>query len=328
MSPASAQPEGPAPVLLIDIGGSQSSVALAMEDGSIIARFPAELPEGADAFWIRDAIWERIESLRSDSSESMASVVNCGIGFGGPVADGRPLRSEHVANWETIDLCAEVEERYGWACRIENDGLAGALGEYHFGAAQGTRNAVYLTVSTGIGGGAILEGRLFRGSRGFAGHLGHLKIGLDGPECPCGGRGCFEALCSGTSISRRAAERARESSGEAAMLIERAGVISAITAKTLFDCAREDDAFSSRIVKEVAADFGRGLASIYHAFDPDLIVLGGGVPQAGALFFEALRNETEARVLPQFRGQVKIVPAGLGKDSVLLGALALALNLD
>ena len=112
------------------------------------------------------------------------------------------------------------------------------------------------------------------------------------------------------------------------MLVERAGVISAISAKTLFDCAREGDTFSSRVVKEVAEDFGRGLASIYHAFDPDLIVLGGGVPQAGDTFFEALRNETEARVLPQFRGQVRIVPAGLGKDSVLMGALALALELD
>jgi len=314
--------------LLVDIGGSQSSVALASLDGAVEARQPSRQPEGEDARWIMDSIFERIETIRNEHPGEAAAVGKCGIGFGGPVSDGRPLRSEHVRNWEQIDPCRELEDRYGWECRIDNDGLCGALGEFHFGAARGTMNVVYLTVSTGIGGGAILDGRLFRGSRGFAGHFGHLKIGLDGPECPCGGRGCFEALCSGTSIARRASERARERPDQAGALIAMAGSLEAISAKALFDRARQGDQLSSALVQEVAQDFGRGLASIYHAYDPDLIVLGGGVPQAGELFFGLIREATESRVLPQFRGQIRIVPAKLGSDSVLFGALALCLDLD
>jgi glucokinase len=316
------------PILLIDIGGTQSSVALAQSDGSIEAKLAAERPEGKDAHWIMESVFERIETARQSHPALIRQVGKCGIGFGGPVCRGRPLRSEHVAHWEHIDPCHELEQRYGWKCRIENDGLCGALGEFHFGAARSTRNMVYLTVSTGIGGGVVLDGRLFRGSRGFAGHLGHLKIGLDGPPCPCGGRGCFEALCSGTSIARRAAERAKQKRWEAAPLIARAGCLEAISAKALFDCARAGDRLSLGLVHEVAEDFGRGLASIYHAFDPDVIVLGGGVPQAGDIFFQAISRATEDRVLPQFRGQVKLVPAGLGSESVLFGALALSLELD
>jgi len=320
--------EASARVLLVDIGGSQSAIALASPDGAIEARQPTRRPEGKDARWIMDSIFERIEAIRREHPDGVAGIEKCGIGFGGPISGGRPLRSEHVRNWEQIDPCRELEGRYGWKCRIENDGLCGALGEFHFGAARGTSNMVYLTVSTGIGGGAVLNGRLFRGSRGFAGHLGHLKIGLDGPQCPCGGRGCFEALCSGTSIARRARERARKRPDQAEALIAMAGDLEAISAKALFDCARQGDEFASALVQEVAQDFGRGLASVYHAYDPDLIVLGGGVPQAGELFFDLIHGATEARVLPQFRGQVRVVPAELGADSVLFGALALCQGLD
>ncbi|MBI2194922.1 MAG: ROK family protein [Planctomycetes bacterium] len=318
----------PETLVLIDIGGSQSTVALSSPDGRLMARRTLLRPEGQQADGILQSVIERIEALQAEFPESLKSVQRCGIGFGGPVAQERPLRSEHVRGWENLDPCRTLEERFGWSCRIENDGLAGALGEFHYGAGRGGRHMIYLTISTGIGGGVILDGRLYRGSRGFAGHLGHLKIGLDGPLCACGGRGCFEALCSGPSIARRARDRARARPREAAALIARAGGVESIQAKTLLECAIEGDIFSSQVVQQVGEDFGRALASIFHAFDPDRIVLGGGVAQAGETFLGVVRRETELRLLPQFRGKIDITGAGLGTDSVLFGALALALGQD
>lgn len=315
-------------LMLIDIGGTQSTIALGTPEGSLETKRAVQRPPDQPASWIFHSLLERIETLQREFPEKMKCVQVCGIGFGGPISGGRPIRSEHVPGWDQIDICRELSGRWGWNCRIENDGLVGALGEFHYGAARGTRNAVYLTISTGIGGGVIIDSRLYRGSRGFAGHLGHIKIGLDGPQCACGGRGCFEALCSGSSIARRAVESALDRPGDAAALIRQAGGAHRITAKDLLEAAAVGDPFSHAMTQEIACDFGRALASIYHALDPDVVVLGGGVSRAGDSFFTAIALETESRVLPQFRGEVKIIPAALGADSVLFGAMALALGLD
>jgi glucokinase len=129
-------------------------------------------------------------------------------------------------------------------------------------------------------------------------------------------------------MARRGREKAAKDPDKAQALIAQAGSIDGMTAKRILDGVREGDPFCCDLWRGIAEDFGRGFASIYHALDPDLIVLGGGVPQAGEVFFDSVRRETEARVLPQFRGEVRIVPAALGTDSVLFGALALALQLD
>ncbi len=306
-------------ILAIDIGGSQFGLALAAPDGRIIKHIRHQTNDRAD---------KRIDRIIAESKTliSQSPVSACGIGFGGPVNFDaqRIVNSTHVAGWDDCPLPEIVQQHLGLPAIIDNDANVGALGEFTFGAGKNSRHIIYYTVSTGIGGGIIINGEIYRGGNGYAGELGHVPILRDGPKCDCGNRGCLEALCSGTAIGRRATAAVKKHPRKGIAIARTANPI---TAKTLFDTARSGDPYAKALVNEICTDLGQGLAMAVNAFAPDVIVIGGGVSNAGRVLFEPLRRETRQFLMPVHRPHLKIAPAKLKSRSVLLGAVALTKQL-
>ena len=306
-------------ILAIDIGGSQFGLALAAPDGRIIKHIRHQTNDRAD---------KRIDRIIAESKTliSQSPVSACGIGFGGPVNFDaqRIVNSTHVAGWDDCPLPEIVQQHLGLPAIIDNDANVGALGEFTFGAGKNSRHIIYYTISTGIGGGIIINGEIYRGGNGYAGELGHVPILRDGPKCDCGNRGCLEALCSGTAIGRRATAAVKKHPRKGIAIARTANPI---TAKTLFDTARSGDPYAKALVNEICTDLGQGLAMAVNAFAPDVIVIGGGVSNAGRVLFEPLRRETRQFLMPVHRPHLKIAPAKLKSRSVLLGAVALTKQL-
>lgn len=307
-------------ILAIDIGGTRYSLGLATVEGKLLKRVVRTTDRSGGAAWMVERILEEGRKLLTASPEPVSA---CGIGFGGPVdfAAQRIVNSTHVSGWDDMPLADIVQRKLGIPAIVDNDANAGGLGEFRFGAGRGSRNLVYYTVSTGIGGGIVLNGEIYRGSNGNAGELGHVPILPDGPLCACGNRGCLEALCSGTAIGRRAAEAVRKQRGRG---IRRAGGEGPVSAKAVFDAARQGDKLALEIVNETCCYLGMGLATTMNAFAPDVIVIGGGVSKAGRVLFDPLRKQTARFLMPVHRPYLKILPAQRKGRSVLLGAVALA----
>jgi len=277
-------------VLAIDIGGTKHALAL-FEDGRMVRRerYPTDAAAG------RAALLDHLFAVLPEWLRE-TPVQGCGIGFGGPVdvAAQRVGRSMHAGGWQDFPLPQELAGRLGIPCRMDNDANLGALGEYTAGAGRGAASLLYVTLSTGIGAGLLLDGRIFHGADSLAGELGHLPLDPQGPECSCGGRGCFEALCSGRAIEARAGRPASELLG--------------------------DPAFRAAYVPLVA----RGLRAALMLLNPERVVIGGGLSKAGAALFEPLGAELRRQIPPSLPARIDLRPAALGDDSVLWGAAALA----
>jgi glucokinase len=277
-------------VLAIDIGGTKFSMAV-FEDGRMAARES----RATDREGGRDWMLAQIEAIGREW-KSRFSFTRCGIGFGGPVLFDRQrvALSTHVGGWNDFDLPAWIRDRLGVPVIMDNDANAGALGEATFGAGAGYRPMFYMTLSTGIGGGVMTENGLYRGADSYAGEIGHLTIRPDGPECLCGAHGCFERLCCGLWMERDNGRPARE--------------------------LMDDRAFVSRYVVDLAL----GLKACIMLLNPARIVIGGGIAKAGEKLFEPLRAELRKQVTNWSGARIDVVPAALGDDSVLWGALELA----
>jgi len=205
--------------------------------------------------------------------------------------------------------------------RLANDANAAVLGEWAFGAGQGRQNLIYITISTGVGGGMIIDGRLVLGLRGLAGEVGHMTLQADGPRCNCGNYGCWEALSSGTAIARDGAEAVR--SGQSSWLVELSqGDPDRVDARLVGEAAHQGDGAALQIIRQAARYSGIGVANLLHLFSPEVVLVGGGVSNLGDIFFEPLRRTAFKRVMPAYRN-VPIVRAALGPDVGLLGAVAL-----
>jgi glucokinase len=277
--------------LAIDIGGTK--FALALFEGQRITRREAHATEREGG---REWMLGQIETLLPAWKRD-AAIERCGIRFGGPVDFPRQhvALSTHVGGWRSFPLSKYVQDLLGVPTVMDNDANVGALGEARYGAGAGSLPLLYVTLSTGIGGGIILsDGTVFRGADSWAGEIGHLTVRPDGPECLCGSRGCLERLCSGLWLERDYGRPPKE----------------------LF----EDAAF----VEQYVVNLALGLKAAIMLLNPACVVIGGGIAKAGDSLFVPLRLEL-GRQMPQWSGaRVNIVAAGLGVDSVLWGALALA----
>ena len=237
-----------------------------------------------------------------DRMEAMIASTNapklhrCGIGFGGPVdfPSQQVVQSTHVAGWENFDLVREVTQRFHVPAVVDRDTMVGALGEGLYGAGVGFRPFFYITLSTGIGGGLLTDHGLYRGADSYACELGHHTVLPSGPLCLCGSYGCMERMCCGLWLERDYGKPAQELLG--------------------------DPAFVERYVAHLA----QGLKNTIMFFNPARIVIGGGIGKAGDALFTPLREELSRQMPPWSRARVEIVPPGLGGQSVLWGALALA----
>jgi glucokinase len=312
---------GPQRVLALDIGGTKLAVGIVTRSGEVLARQRAETDRSARPSAITDAL----ESMaRAAMKEMPGRVEAIGISYGGPVDyySGITVTCHHLEGWEGIPLRDEMERRLAAPAYMDNDANAAALAEAMFGAGKGHDYLLYLTVSSGIGGGIIAGGRIYRGATGMAGEIGHMTVLPDGPLCTCGRRGCLEALASGWSVARRAREAIV--AGESNSRLARMDAEEPLTAQAVAAAAVAGDALALRIMNETAEFLALGIGAAVNLLNPTLVVIGGGVSKSGAVLFDPLRSRLRHYALDANCAAVNVVPAALGDDVGLLGGAALA----
>ncbi|MEO5930998.1 MAG: ROK family protein, partial [Candidatus Kapaibacterium sp.] len=232
----------------------------------------------------------------------------------------------HLPGWMEIPLAARMAAELGAPAVLDNDANLGALAEHRWGG-WGADDMVYLTISTGIGGGIIVGGKLLHGVGSAAGEVGHITVQTDGPRCPCGNRGCLEMMASGTSTARRARQALEASPGDGAILRRLAGDdLTAITSALVLRAANEGDRLAMEIWEGTAEYIAIGLGSIIHILAPRLVVLGGGVAQAGEYLLAPVRRKLREHGTYMPLDRIRIEGAKLGHDSALIGAATLALG--
>lgn len=309
-------------VLAIDIGGTKLAAGIVDGSGSILARgeVPTLAAEGPER--VLDRIVRLANDVLGAPGGSADAIQRIGIGCAGPVdrQAGLILNPPNLPGWVRVPLVERIEKALGRPAVLENDANAAALGEFRYGAGKGASSLVYLTVSTGIGGGIILDGKIWHGVKDGAGEVGHMTLLPDGPLCGCGNRGCLEALASGPAIARRARE---------ALATERPSRLREVgdfTAADVVRLAQEGDALAAEVWDETVRYLGLGVAAIVTILAPGRVVIGGGVAKAGDFLFAPLRREVRRRVRLVAVESVPILPAALGPDVGILGAAAVALE--
>lgn len=279
-------------------------------------------PQGADAAYDQATMLRMAHGLLAQTRGRLAAI---GVSFGGPVDAQKGLvrLSHHVPGWEDVPLAARLAEEFAAPVAVDNDANVAALGEWRYGAGQGYDSVLYVTVSTGIGGGWVLDGRIWSGADGMAGELGHVVVRPGGTPCVCGKRGCVEAEACGPAMARKAAARLQESPHAGSLLLALAeGRPDAVTGEMVARAAQAGDPLAQDVLMEGAEALGSGLAAAINLVNPAVVVLGGGVTKAGEAWWQRVRQTARAEALPQARAE--IVPAGLGDDAPLWGAAALA----
>lgn len=314
-------------IIGVDLGGTNVSVGVLSEDGSRTVSFqsePTESERGAESIVdrIADGIERGIANAMSELGIARDRFLGVGIGAPGPLDRERGLVV--VApnlGWRNFPLRDAITERVGLPAALDNDANCATYGEWWLGAARGGRNVVGMTIGTGIGGGLILDGALYHGSSDVAGEVGHMSINSSGRHCKCGNYGCIEAYASGPAI----AERAREAlmSEDHSMLPDLVnGNLELITAETVYDASERGDEIARHVVRETAQYLGAAVANLLNIFNPDVVVIAGGVTRAGEALFEPLRAEVRRRAFKPAVDVCRIVPGALAGRQGVVGAVA------
>jgi len=267
------------------------------------------------------------EKVMAEGEVSPTQVAAVGIGAPGPLElkAGLTLSPPNLPGWDRVPLRQLIQDGLEIPAYLENDANAAAMGEYYFGAGRGTRDMIYVTVSTGIGSGLILDGELYYGTTFMAGEIGHTTVLPNGPLCACGNRGCLEAVSSGTAIVSRVRERLAR--GVFTLLGELAeGVPEKVTVQLVAQAAEQGDVEAQAILAEAMDFLGIGMANLVNLLNPELVVIGGGLSNLGPLLFEPVRRAINRRAFPGPAQAVRVVPAELDSHAGVLGAAAVALT--
>ena len=311
----------------IDLGGTNIAAGAMPTDGTreIAMRMIPTLSEnGAEAVVDRIAalVEDVIRETQNETGAERSDFLGVGIGSPGPLdrARGVVIVTPNLG-WRDFPLRDEVSKRVNLPATLDNDANCATLGEWWCGAAKGGRNVVGLTIGTGIGGGLILDGKLYHGAADSAGEIGHTTIDSTGRRCKCGNYGCLEAYTSGPAI----AERARETlEGDDDSLL--VGMVDRdlkkITAQTVFEAAKRGDRIASEVVRDTAHFLGVGVSNLLNIFNPDIFVIAGGVTQAGDLLFDPLRAEVKRRAFKPAVDACRIVAGALPLSAGVVGAVA------
>lgn len=307
----------------IDIGGTNLVVGCVAEDGSSLLALhsePTRAEEGSDAVIGRInsmAVQAVAECRREDPA---SEVIGIGVGAPGPLntRTGVVLLTPNLG-WINMPLRDRIQESVGIPTALDNDANCAVLGEWWQGAARGTRAAIGVTIGTGIGGGLILNGRLFHGVSDCAGEIGHTTIEVNGRRCKCGNYGCLEAYASGPAIARRAIE-AIESGYETSLPSYVEGRLELITAQTVYDAAHKGDQLALEVVGDTAKFLGAGVANLVNIFNPEVVVVCGGVTDAGDSLFVPLRREITRRAFKPATEVCRVVPGELSGTAGVYGA--------
>jgi glucokinase len=314
-------------VLGIDLGGSKILAAVVTHQGRVVSSHESVTPatEG------RDVVIQRIvDSARAalDEAHVAASEISAvGIGAAGisnPEA-GILFTSPHLPGWRNVLLRDIIQDRLGQKTFLTNDANAAALGEFCFGAARGAHDFIYITISTGIGGGIVIDGKICTGAIGIAGEVGHMTIDDKGPVCDCGNRGCWETLASGTAMAREA--KLRISKGVKTSILEYAeGNIENVTPQAIHMAAEKGDKLAKALIAQTGYYIGVGLASLINIFNPELIVIGGGLANLGDMLLEPVFKTAQKRAYKEAFQAVRFASAELGRNSGVIGAATFALH--
>ena len=309
-------------VLALDIGGTKLAAGVVDESGRVhsFVVAPSEPGRGPDAELAR--LFDLGRRAVADSGLDWPEVAAVGIGCGGPLDAERGvlIAPLHLPGWHDVPVTAIAEDAFSRPAVLENDATAAAAGEHRYGAGTGARNMVYLTISTGVGGGVVADGRLYRGA-GNGAELGHVTVDWRGRRCRgCGRLGCLEAYVSGTSIAERAREAIDQSRNGASSL---ASLDGGLTAEDVAAAARAGDALARRVWEETIAALACGLTSIVNVFEPELVVVGGGVSRAGEQLLGPVREWVRDNAIEPARRSVDIVESALSDQVGVVGAAAI-----
>jgi glucokinase len=310
-------------VLGIDIGGTNLVVGSVAEDGSVLHALGSE-PTHAEAG--QSDVLDRLIALAKRTLEQTrreirgAEILGVGVGAPGPLdtKSGIVLLTPNLG-WVNLPLRQIIHERIGLPAVLDNDANCAVLGEWWMGAARGTRNAIGITIGTGIGGGIIVDGKLYHGASDCAGEIGHTTIDTEGRRCKCGNYGCLEAYASGPNIAMRAIEEI--TAGAVSRLASYVGGdLRQITAQTVYQAAHDGDDLALEVVNDTAKFLGAGIANLLNVFNPEVVVVCGGVTLAGDHLFVPLRREVARRAFKPAVNVCRIVPCELSGTAGVYGA--------
>jgi len=315
-------------IIGVDLGGTNIVVGAMSADGKqhfAMRSIPTSAESGAEG--VADRIVGLIEGVILDTlaetNSNRRDVIGVGVGAPGPLdrEKGLVVVAPNLG-WKNFPLRDRISERLRVPVTLDNDANCATVGEWWQGAARGGKNVVGMTIGTGIGGGVIIEGKLFHGASDVAGEIGHTTIDLNGRHCKCGNYGCLEAYASGPAIATRAREvLVRE---ETASLLPSmvGGKLDSITAETVYKAAQQGDAVASEIVRDTARYLGAGIANLLNILNADVVVVAGGVTQAGDALFVPLRAEVRRRAFRPAVDATRIVPGELPGTAGVVGAVA------
>jgi glucokinase len=301
--------------IAIDLGGTQLRAALVDETGAILKRtaVATKAREGADMI-----VQQMVDAAHDVMPDDANAIVGIGVSSPGPLDTDKGI-AIHLPNFKgftNFPLRQALQDKFSQRVHLENDGIAAAIGEWRFGAGKGLRSLVYITVSTGIGGGVITDGHVLHGRMGMGGHIGHMTIDPHGPRCNCGNSGCWERFAAGPFFAARAREKAVITPSSSLH-----GIRETLEPHDVFAAAQNGDTLAKALVDEEAFYLGAGITSLLYLYSPEMVVIGGGLSNA----LDQLRPGIEAYIgdnaMQVFRS-VPLVKAALGGNSGLVGAVA------
>ncbi|MCX5999576.1 MAG: ROK family protein [Chloroflexi bacterium] len=312
----------------MDVGGSKIATALVSPQGKIVYQesTPTLAEEGVEA--VVGRMLASADSVTGKANLSLSCLSGAAIAVAGPVDTGSGVvtASPNLPGWHDVPLREIMEKATGLKTLLINAASAAALGEHCFGAGRGVSNLIYITVSTGIGEGIIIDGKLYGGVSGSAGEVGHMTIDINGPRCNCGNNGCLEVLASGKAVAREARKLVVQ--GARTRIMELAeGEPANITATIVASAARDGDSLALSVVSKAATYLGIGMVNLVNIFNPEMIVVGGGMAKMGDMLLDPARKVVAERAFHLPASRVSIVCSQLGDTNGMLGAAALALGL-
>lgn len=296
--------------IAVDLGGTQLRAALVDDAGNIFERDSVLTDADSGPDKVVQQIGELVEKVKAKGRG--LKILGVGVSSPGPLdtEKGLALSLPTLRGFTEFPLRDALQKALQMDVKLENDGIAAAIGEWRFGAGQGLSNLVYVTVSTGVGGGVIVDNHVMRGRNGMGGHVGHMAIEPDGLLCNCGNRGCIEAYAAGPAFTAGARKRMGNPS---------------ITTKDVFSAAKSGDAIASELVAHEAKLLGLCFTSLLHLFSPEILVMGGGLSNDFEALYPAIRAYMDANAMAAFK-DVPLVKARLGDNSGLIGAASMVFD--
>lgn len=309
----------------VDVGGTKTAVAVGDASGAVHARRRRPTDPTGDPAADLARIAEDVRAVLAEAGCTLADVRAVGVTAPGPLdaETGVVMLPPNLPGWRDVPVVARLEELLGVPVLLENDANAAALAEWRFGAGRGFRHLVYLTMSTGVGGGLVLDGRIYRGLLGSAGEIGHLPVEWEGEPCSCGQRGCLEAYTGGAAWTRRLRAHARDDGRVA----ELAGGRERITPVELVAAAREGDGWARAELARWCDYVARGITAVVMTLAPEAVLLGTIAVAAGEeLAFAPIRAQVKSHIWPHLAPELQILPAALGKELPYLAGLSVAVE--